>query len=85
VLPGAFLFQASEEPLNQAVLLRRVRRNVFLRKPVDVTGSPETTALKNQAVIASDCRHLPLRPHGSETVQASAFQSYFRFFGPPPA
>jgi len=57
MLPSAFFFQAAKEAFNQAVLLRRIRRDVFLRQLVIMAGGPETTALKHQAVIASYRRH----------------------------
>ena len=67
--------------INQTVLFRRIRRNVFLRQPVILTSSPETTALENQAVIAPNRWHLAVRPQGSETMQTGVFQGSFRFFG----
>ena len=70
MLPGAFLFQATKEPFNQTVLLRRIRRNVFLRQPIILTSSPETTALENQAVIAPD------RWHFTADLQDSTYPSF---------
>ena len=48
MLPDALLFETPKEALNHAILLRRVRRDEFLRQPVVATGSAEAAALKDQ-------------------------------------
>lgn len=52
-LPDAFFLEAAKEALNETVLLRRVGRDVFLLQPVIPAGLPETTTLKDQAIVAS--------------------------------
>ena len=53
VLPHAHLFEASEEPLDQSVLLRSVRRDKLLLKAVIPTRRTKPSALEDQPVVAS--------------------------------
>ena len=54
--PHALFFQRAEEPLNQAVLLRHVRRDVLLSQPVVLTGFSEAPGLEHPSIVGADNR-----------------------------
>src|SRR5262249_50486155 len=53
VLPDALLLEAPEEPLDHAVLLRRVRRDEFLTEAIVLARCPEAPALEDESVVAA--------------------------------
>ena len=81
VLPAALLFEASEEAIDQAVLLGGVRRDELLREEVVATGGTETAALEDQAVVGANHRRLARRSQRSEAPQAGLLQRTLGFLG----
>ena len=63
-------FKASKETLDHAVLLRRVRRDELLAKPVVAARLAEPPALEDQSVIGANHRRLTLRPQASKPFDA---------------
>jgi len=53
VLPDTLFFEAAKEPLDHAVLLRRVGRDEFLLYSIVSTGLSKPTALEDQAVVTA--------------------------------
>ncbi len=57
VLPDAFLLKTAKEELDHLVLLLRIRGDILLFQPVELTHTPKCTDLKDQAIITADHRH----------------------------
>src|SRR5262245_40509877 len=74
VLPHALLLQASEEALDDPVLLRRVRRDEFLAQPIVATCRAEAPALEDQAVVATHHRGVARGPQGAEPLDAGGLE-----------
>ena len=53
VLSDTLVFQTAKEPLNQPILLRRIRRDELLLQPIVSTGLAKSPTLENQPVIAA--------------------------------
>jgi len=83
VLPGALLFQAPEEALDKAILLRRVRRNEFLPQTVVTAGGTVAPALEDKAVVAPEQRRLTLRSQRPEATDACFLEGALGLLGSP--
>jgi hypothetical protein len=82
--PGTLLFQAAEEALDQAVLLRGVRGDELLCQAVIAAGATEPAALKDEAVIAPEYRGGALGAEGPEAEDAGILQGALGLPGSPP-
>ena len=51
MLPDTFFLETAKEAFDEAVLLRRIRRDEFLVQTVIAAGGTKTPALKNQAIV----------------------------------
>lgn len=56
VLPDSLFLQRAEEPLDEAVLFGRVSRDELLSESVVAARGPESSTLKDQAIVASHDR-----------------------------
>lgn len=56
MLPSTPFFQASKEPLDDAVLFRRVWGNEFLPQPVVTTGPAKPSALEDDPIVTAQPR-----------------------------
>ena len=81
MLPHAFLFETAEEPFDDAILFRCVRRDEFLRKPIIATGSPEPAALKDQPIVTTHNWHRALGPQCAEPLEAGRLERPFGLLG----
>ena len=81
MLPDAFLFQAPKEPLDHAVLFRRVRRYELLLQVVVPARRPEAAALEYQAVVTSNRGCWACWSKCAEPCNARFFQRSFSFAG----
>src|SRR5688500_5232419 len=68
MLPDALFFETPKESFDDAILLRRVRRDELLLQPIVPIGLPEPTTLKDQAVVTAQDRR-PCRPQRAEALQ----------------
>ena len=57
MLSDTFLLEAPEEPIDDAVLLRRVGGDEFLTEPAVVTGLTKAAALQDEAIVTPQHRH----------------------------
>ncbi len=53
LLPDTLFFETAKEPLNQPILLGRIRRDELLLQPIVSTGLAKPATLENQPVIAA--------------------------------
>jgi len=74
MFPDALLLEASEEPSDEPVLFRGIRGDVLLLQSREAAGCPETAALKDQAVVASDDRPVASDTNRAEARDAGFFQ-----------
>ncbi len=84
VLPDALFLQALDEPLHDAVLLRRVGRDELLGQTVASDGVRVALAGEDQAVVASQDDRLRGSSQMPETVDQRFFKGSFRCFGMAP-
>lgn len=84
MLPDTLLFETAIEPLDEAVVLRRVGGNELLRQPIVQVGGAKAATLKDQPIVAPD---LGRRPGGQEGPEGGQTGSFERPLGPlcPPA
>ena len=68
LLPHTFLLQTAKEPLNQAILFGRIRRNELLLEAILPTRPPKASTLKDQAVVAPENRRGYTAPLERETT-----------------
>ncbi len=81
MLPDAFLFQASKEPLDDPILLRCIGRDELLPQSVVSARRSEPPALEDQPIVASHHRGWPLRPQRPEAKNAGILDRPFGFLG----
>lgn len=77
VLLDALLLQTAEEPLDDPILFRCIRRDELLLQPIVPTGVPKPPTLKDQAVIAAQYP----RPHGSQRPEPGQASGFHRALG----
>ncbi len=72
MLPDTLFFETAKEAFDDAVLLRRVRRDELLRHPIVPTGCAKAPALKDQPIVTVQDRRRS-RPQRPEPRQARRF------------
>src|SRR5512146_1145225 len=77
VLPDTLFFQTPKEPLDDPILLRRVRCNELLLQPIIPARLPKASTLEDQAVVAAEDRS----PHGAQRAKPRETRRFHRPFG----
>lgn len=54
MLPDTLFFEASKEPFDHPILLRRIRRDEFLLELVVATGLPKQPTLEDQPIVTAE-------------------------------
>src|SRR5262249_10744896 len=80
--PDALLLQTSEEALDHAILLGRVGLDELLTEPVVAAGGAETSALKDESVVAAHNWSRSIWPQRSEALDAGTFECSLGFLRP---
>src|SRR4029434_11189449 len=83
VLPDALLLQASEEALDDPVLLGRVRCDELLHESVVSTRRAKASTLIDQAVVGADDRCSSARAQGAEPFQTGLLDTPLGLLRPP--
>jgi len=81
VKPDALLLQGAEEALDDAVLLRRVRRNELLLEPIVAARRPKAAALEDQAVVGANRRRGSSWPQRPEALDAGVLDGPLGLLG----
>ena len=79
--PGKLLFEGLDEALTESVLLRRVRRDVFLGKTVVADDRPIAARAKDESVVVPDQHTLRCVAQRAETGEQGVFQCPFGRLG----
>lgn len=77
MLPDTLFFQTAKEPLDDSILLRRIRRDEFLLQPIVPTGLPKAPTLGNEAVVTPEDRRCDWAQR-AEPLQARHFHRPLR-------
>ena len=82
-LPGALLFQAAEEPLDQAILLGRIGRRELLPEPVVPAGLTKAATLEDESVVAPNYRRGSIGTERPKATDAGLLERSLRLLRSP--